>query len=132
LVPLQPEAVFAKAAEYQRSGNLSAAEHACRRTLELAPRHYLLGIIALQRREFAEAETRIALALAIDPNVASARRHHGAVLMQLGRIDDALASLPKRLRSSPMTRTRFSFAPSPCTSSGDSKMRSRTTTAPSR
>jgi tetratricopeptide (TPR) repeat protein len=105
LVPLQPEAVFAKAAEYQRSGNLSAAEHACRRTLELAPRHfgahYLLGIIALQRREFAEAETRIALALAIDPNVASARRHHGAVLMQLGRIDDALASFTKAIALKP-------------------------------
>jgi tetratricopeptide (TPR) repeat protein len=105
LVPLQPEAEFTRAAEHQRRGDLAAAEQACRRTLEMAPRHfgahYLLGIIALQRRELDDAETRIGLALSIDPNVASAQRHHGVVRMQLGRLHEALTSFTKAIALKP-------------------------------
>jgi len=64
--------------------------------LAWAPQHdganYLLGIIALQRGEFAIAEAQISLALKSNPNVATAHRHLGVALLRLGRDQEALLS----------------------------------------
>ena len=69
--------------------------------LAAAPSHgganYLLGIIALQRGEFAAAETRISLALESNPNVASAHRHRGIALSRMGRLEEALVSFDKAI-----------------------------------
>jgi tetratricopeptide (TPR) repeat protein len=96
VLPSETDAEFAKAAEYHRRGDFLEAERACRRTLEIEPRHFaalhLSGVIALQRQAFEEAERTIGLALKINPYVAAAHRHRGVALAQMGRFDEALAS----------------------------------------
>lgn len=113
MFPLPTDTEFAKAAELHRRGDLAAAERGCRRTLEQAPQHfgahYLLGIIALQRGAFGDAERSIALALAINPNVASACRHHGVALARIGRPEDALASFTRALALNPGDAESFSL-----------------------
>ena len=105
MIPSTADAEFAKAAEFQRRGDLPAAERICRRTLERSPRHfgahYLLGIIALQRGAFEDAERSIALAISINPNIASTHRHHGVALAQTGRFDEARASFSKAIALKP-------------------------------
>ena len=62
----------------------------------MEPQHFaalhLLGVMALQRHAFDEAERTIARAVAINPHVGSAHRHRGIALAQIRRFDDALAS----------------------------------------
>ena len=96
MLPSVTDAEYAKAAAHHRRGDLLEAERACRRTLQMEPRHFaalhLLGFIALRRRAFEDAERMIGLALDIDPHVASAHRHRGIALARMGRLDEALAS----------------------------------------
>ena len=75
---MTPQDAFARAADLVRRGQLEDAESACRAILASSPAHggarYLLGAIALQRGQFALAESEIAAALTINPNVAQAQR----------------------------------------------------------
>ncbi|HEY4265881.1 MAG TPA: tetratricopeptide repeat-containing glycosyltransferase family protein [Micropepsaceae bacterium] len=63
--------------------------------------HYLLGIIALQRGQFQIAEQRIAGALALNPNAASAHRDRAVALARLDRNAEALASLDRAILLKP-------------------------------
>jgi tetratricopeptide (TPR) repeat protein len=105
LLPPSSDAEFARAVEYQRQGRLADAERACQRILTADSRHfaanYLLGIIALQQGHFEIAETRLRLAVEINPNVASAYRDLGIALGQLGRADEAFASFDRAMALKP-------------------------------
>lgn len=104
-MPSVTDAQYTKAAEHHRRGNLLEAARACRRTLQMDPRHFaalhLLGVIALQRQAFEDAERTIGRALEIDPNVASAHRYRGLALAQMGRLDEALASFTMAIALKP-------------------------------
>src|SRR5258707_12764413 len=90
---------FAKAVAFHRHGQLDEAECACRALLNADTRHfgarYLLGVIALQRGQFQNAEHEIALALALNPNAATAHRDRGIALARLGRAAEALTCLDR-------------------------------------
>ena len=62
---------------------------------------YLLGIIALQKRDPGRAEGLLAGAAAIDPHSASAHNDHGRALMLLGRMDEALAAFDRAIAIKP-------------------------------
>ena len=96
---------FARAAQFHRHGQLPDAELICQRILTTDHRHfganYLLGVIALQRGQLETAESRLRLAIEINPNVPSAHRDHGIALGQLGRANEAFARFEKAMELKP-------------------------------
>jgi tetratricopeptide (TPR) repeat protein len=96
---------FAKAVAFHRRGQLDEAERVCHTLLNADARHfgarYLLGVIALQRSQFQIAEQQIALALALNPNAATANRDRGVALARLGRTSEALTCLDRAIALRP-------------------------------
>ena len=90
------ESIFAQALAFHRAGMLAEAETQYRRVLDVYPESFdcthLLGVIAYQRGNYADAIDRIDAALKINANIADAHFNRGNVLKKLKRLDEALAS----------------------------------------
>lgn len=93
------------ALQLHRDGDLSAAEAAYLRVLELAPSDqfalYNLGQINQTRNELDVARGFYDRALVIDPNMVSALYNRGLALRDLGEIEAAIVDLRKLLELEP-------------------------------
>src|SRR5258706_1840703 len=102
---------FKNAVAFHQAGRLDAAEKNYRRILGAQPDHFgslhLLGVIAHQRGNHAEAVLQIDAALKINPNVAEALSNRGIALMELKRPDEALASYDKAIALKPDSAETF-------------------------
>lgn len=99
------DAAFAEALRNLEAGKLAPAERACRRLLDLAPRHAeglnLQGIVCLRlgRLEAAAASLRGAIALA--PENAQFHSNLGAVLRRAGRPEEAEQAFSRAIALAP-------------------------------
>jgi len=86
--------LFARALEQHRGARLAEAERGYRAILQRDPRHadslHMLGVIALQTRNFASALELVERAAALRPDAAGCRNTLGQILERLGREDDAV------------------------------------------
>jgi tetratricopeptide (TPR) repeat protein len=98
-------ALFAQALALHRAGRLDEAEHLYRQVLAVQPSHFdslqLLGVISMQRGNYAKAVLEIAAALEQDPDNVPALNNRGNALNELHRFDEALASFDRALRLAP-------------------------------
>lgn len=96
---------MAQAAEHYRTGNGSAAVAACRSILAKDPDHahanHLLGIIAMQQKNFDQAIGHLTRATAAMPEDAAMLTHLGTALSYAGRLDAAMESLKAALQVDP-------------------------------
>jgi Tfp pilus assembly protein PilF len=88
----------------RRLGRRAAAQATLRRSLELSPTdeeaHFALGL-ALKTDEPLTAIEHFCRALELDPSLPYAHRELGAVLWQLGRLEEAQAALSRALSQDP-------------------------------
>ena len=88
-----------------QQGKLDEAEAAYRAVLAVAPDHpdalHLLGVMLLQRRDFAAAAETIGRSVVIRPIDPAAQGNLGAALLQLGRDAEALAVFDRALALKP-------------------------------
>ena len=103
---IPPESAgFQHAAQAHAAGNLDEAERLYRMAVEADPDHFdalhALGVLAAQRRNFAEADVWLQRALAIDPDAPDALANRSNVQNALGRFADALANAEAALRINP-------------------------------
>jgi protein O-GlcNAc transferase len=88
-----------------QAGNLARAEFIYRLILARDKKNYaalhFLGLISLQRGDYATAEQLIGKAVKLNPKYADARCNLGLVLQKLGRYDEALASYDKAVAIEP-------------------------------
>jgi len=100
-----PAALFAKALALHRTGRLDEAEALYRQVLAAQPSHFdslqLLGVVSMQRGNYAKAVKQIATALEQDPDNVPALNNRGNALNELHRFDEALASFDRALRLQP-------------------------------
>src|SRR3984893_1865896 len=96
---------FMQAVAFHQAGRLVEAEQIYRQILQTQPTHFdclhLLGVIYAQRGNPAEAVRQIDVALAINPNDASAHSNRGGSLLALQRRDEALASYERAIALQP-------------------------------
>lgn len=94
-----------RALAHHQQGQLNQAEFLYRRVLQHVPDQFdarhLLGVVDLQRQNFAGAAELIGQALRLNPSDASAHSNLGAALRGLGRADEALASYDRALKLKP-------------------------------
>ena len=87
---------FNQAMAFHRAGRLAEAEAVYRQIIAARPDHFdslhLLGVIAHQKGDHAEAVRQIDAALALNPKSAAAHSNRGSALKALKRFADALAS----------------------------------------
>jgi tetratricopeptide (TPR) repeat protein len=99
------EVLFDKAFELHQRGAWTEAEQGYRDVLQREPRHFnaahLLGVVLLQRKQFAAAEQQLALAVEINPDIAAAHNNRGNGLRNLGRFEEALASYDRAIALKP-------------------------------
>src|SRR5262245_30340113 len=100
-LPARLQAAFAKAQEFHRRGQLVEAERTYASVAEQAPGHfetnYLRGVVLLRLAEFAAAEQHLARAVSLDPHLASVHYNRSLALKELGRTEDALASIDRAI-----------------------------------
>lgn len=102
-----PEAIatLKRAMAAHQAGNVAEAEQLYRQVLAAAPAQFdalhLLGVIHLQRNDFAEADRLIGRALAVNAKFADAHADRGFALEQLGRPDEAIASYDQAIALDP-------------------------------
>lgn len=86
--------LFGQALALHQQGQLMAAEPLYLQVLQLQPDHagalHLLGVIHLQRAQFAQGEALIAQALRLQPDVAVFHGNHAGALRSLGRLHEAV------------------------------------------
>lgn len=91
--------------DLHQAGSLLQAKATYEEILRLDPRHFdalhLLGIIAAQMQDPAQAERLIARALEVNPTSQVAYANHGNTLLELGRPDEALISYEKAIAIAP-------------------------------
>ena len=101
----QALAEIEKAIALYGRGALAQAQDICRGVLQRHPGHFdalhLLGVIAIQMNNFAEAAALIGKGLAIFPHHAAANFNHAVALTQLGRYDAALAAYDLAIQFGP-------------------------------
>ena len=94
-----------QALSMQQAGKLPEASAICTEILRLDPDNvdalYLLGLLNLQRRQFAESERLIAAATHINPRVPDAHYNRGLALLNLGRYQEALSCFDLQLAMRP-------------------------------
>jgi tetratricopeptide (TPR) repeat protein len=94
-----------RALAHHQQGQLNQAEFLYHRILQHVPDQFdaghLLGVVELQRQNFAGAADLIGQALRFNPTDASAHSNLGAALRGLGRADEALASYDRALALKP-------------------------------
>lgn len=82
-------------------GNTIGAEEWWRKCLELAPTradvYSVLATEAIRKAEYDKVEELTLKAEAIDPNLPGIHRFYGEALMEMGRLDEALAALEREL-----------------------------------
>ncbi|MDP3856851.1 MAG: sulfotransferase [Stagnimonas sp.] len=87
------------------AGHLAAAEHGCQRLLALAPRHaeahFLLGVLALERRQLEAAVGRLRQAIALDAGPTRYWVQLARALSLGRRIAEALPAAEQALRRRP-------------------------------
>jgi tetratricopeptide (TPR) repeat protein len=87
-----------------RAGDLATAERFYRKLNKAAPHDLngpmLLGALYAQSRRFDDAERFLAQAVAISPNP-EALNNYGAVLVELGRLPEAIGRLQQAVRAKP-------------------------------
>ena len=107
VAPLDPEIakIFQHGFSSHQHGQLVQAKAAYEQVLAKQPKHFnalhLLGVVAKQTKNPALADELIGKAIEINPNSASAYNNLGAVLQDLKRLDDALASYDKAITLKP-------------------------------
>ena len=92
-------------AEFHRAGSLAEAEAAYHKALLRNPRNpdalHLLGVTALERKDFDGAESWVMKALEVSPSVPIYMNTMGSVLSSMGRHDEAKAILEQALLAEP-------------------------------
>lgn len=90
---------------YYQAGQLSEAEAACRKLLQISPDHpdalHMLGMIANQQGMYDVAELCIGRMLKIAPNFADAHNNLGVALKEQGKLEEAIASYRKAVFLNP-------------------------------
>jgi tetratricopeptide (TPR) repeat protein len=96
---------FNNAIRLHQAGRLDDAEKIYRRVLEVQSDHFdslhMLGVVDIQRRNYAEAVRKINSALELNPNLGEAFNNRGTALRELKRLDEALASHDKAIALKP-------------------------------
>ncbi len=96
---LPPDEALAAALARHQQGRLAEAEAAYQALLQAHPGHagalHLLGLAHFQRGDAAAAARLIGESLARDGRNAVAHNNHGAVLLALGRLEEALAAFER-------------------------------------
>ena len=104
-VPPDLAASLGQALALHQQGRLGEAEAAYRAVLAVAPDHpdalHLLGVMLLQRRDFAAAAETIGRSVALRPIDPAAQGNLGTALLQLGRDVEALAAFDRALALKP-------------------------------
>jgi len=99
------EAVFGRALALHQAGRLAEAEPLYGQIVEAAPDHadsrHLLGVLHLQRGDYARAIRHLDAAVAIDPSNPFAHSNRAVALAELTRFDEALASCERALALKP-------------------------------
>ena len=99
------DTAFVKARELHESGQLAEAAHIYRSILTAEPAHFdaahLLGLVYLQRGEYADAERQFSRAIEINPHIEGAYNNRGNALKRLERLDEALVSYDKAIALKP-------------------------------
>jgi len=94
-----------QAIEQQQAGQLDSAATLYSQVLAQVPKQFdalhMLGVIALQREQFSQAEALIRSALDVNPQYAGAYYNLGMVLRQMGRVADSIAPLKTAFALSP-------------------------------
>src|SRR5579863_4875786 len=89
-----PDALFDEAVAAFQRGDTEAAERLCRSVLAANENHvgalHALGVLALERSDFANAESHLTRALALNPNLAATHNARGNALLGLSRVEEAL------------------------------------------
>src|SRR5882672_8283376 len=102
---LSSEAEIATGYELQRHGQLDEAAQIYRTILEREPNNYealhLLGRISLTQGHHEEAEYHLARSIEINPHDPLTHGVHGIALVQLLRLDEALASFDRAIALKP-------------------------------
>ncbi len=103
--PLNPNLAFQQAVAVYRQGRLDEAETLCRRTLKSQAAHvgalHLLGVINLRKRNPAKAIEAFGRLLKLQPNSPDVLNNRAMALFDVGRQDEALASLDRALALRP-------------------------------
>lgn len=98
-------ATFQQAVTVYRQGRLDDAEALCRRTLKADPKHvpalHLLGVIGLRKRDPAAAVEAFGRLLKLQPDSPDVLNNQAMALFDIGRRDEALASLDRALALRP-------------------------------
>ena len=105
------QAKFAQGMALHQQGKLADAERIYRDVLQQQPSHpgalHLLGVIAFQTRHAERAVELIRKAIALDANLAAAHSNLAAVLLDLKRPDEALASCDTAIALEPDLATAY-------------------------
>ncbi len=103
--PADVAALVHQALEQQRAGHLDVAQAAYLDVLAHSPEQFdalhMLGVIGMQRGLWADAQTYIRRALAINNQDAAAHYNLGMALRQMGRLDDAVTALKSAFTLNP-------------------------------
>src|SRR5688572_7169831 len=103
-----PEA-FASAVQHHQAGQLQAAEQLYRQILAVDPNHaealHLLGLIALQQRNYEFAVQVISRAVTLNPAEARFHSSLAAVFQAQGRMDEAIDCFRRTLELNPNLAT---------------------------
>ncbi len=99
------DALFAHGFSLHQQGLIDQARAFYEQVIERKPRHFdalhLLGVLAAQSKNPAQAIQWIGKAIKVNPGVAAAHSNLGAALKELGRFDEAVASYDKAIRLMP-------------------------------
>jgi predicted O-linked N-acetylglucosamine transferase (SPINDLY family) len=93
--------LLTQAVSFHQAGLLEEAEQLYRRILQAQPKNYdclhMLGIIAFQRRDYAEAVRLIDIVVKHNPKFDAAHNNRGNALKEMKRFDEALASYDRAI-----------------------------------
>lgn len=103
-----PTALFNEGLAHHQRGDAARAEEIYRQVLALHPMHFdalhLLGVIAMQNRNFDRAVELIGMAIAVEPNnplYADAYSNRGMAFRALGKNTEAVASYTQAIKLRP-------------------------------
>jgi protein O-GlcNAc transferase len=103
--PSDLKTMLGRALALHQAGRLAEAEPLYGQILEVAPDHadcrHLLGVLHLQRGDYAVAIAYFDAAIAIDPRNPFAHSNRAVALVEVGRFDEALASSDRSLALKP-------------------------------
>ncbi len=101
----QAQAIFKEGLALHHQGRLAQAQQSYHQVVTLQPQHFeawhLLGVIAAQSRQYAQAIELIGRSIAINPENAAAHANLGNALKDLGQYQDAIESYDNALALKP-------------------------------